>query len=145
MDIFILIFVLAFIVEAIWENLKYLWPRRLKEWEEESGIPVDYIGTFLIALGLCYLTGADVLKVLGVDLTLPFVGVLITALFMFRGSHVLHDIIKGVQDIRNNNKPISYIDADKGGDDRGETVDPLAGVYQPPLLDYEPITPEQRE
>jgi len=40
----LIVFILAFVVEAVWQALKPLWPGKVKEAEASHGVPIDAIG-----------------------------------------------------------------------------------------------------
>jgi len=113
----LVVFILAFLVEAVWQALKPLWPAKLKELEISRGVPVDAIGCLVIALLLCFGTGTDLLALIGVPLAIPYAGIILTALLIYRGSNFLHDVLAGINDIRANNKPVTWTEAEIGKDD----------------------------
>lgn len=112
-----IIFIVAFIVEAVWQAIKPLWPARLRMLEKERGVPVDAIGCLLISVLLCFGANVDLLNLVGVPMSIPYVGIILTALLIHRGSNFLHDVIAGINGIVQNNKPITYIDAGMGEED----------------------------
>lgn len=114
MSEFKVIFLLAFTVEAVWQGLKYAWPKKLREFEESHGVPVDAIGCIVLALLLCLGTGADLLSLIGVPLAIPYVGSILTAFIIYRGSNFTHDIIAGLNDLRNSNKAVSWSENEMG-------------------------------
>ena len=110
----LIVFILAFVVEAVWQALKPLWPRKLREWEVSYDIPVDAIGCLIIALLLCFGTCTDLLVLIGVPLAIPYVGVVLTAILIYRGSNFLHDVLAGINDIRTGNKAIGWSELEMG-------------------------------
>ena len=108
------LFILAFGVEALWQALKPLWPRKLKELEVSYDIPIDALGSLVIALLLCFGTNMDLFALLGVPLAYPYIGIVLTAALIYRGSNFLHDVLAGVNDIRTMNKPIPWSEASMG-------------------------------
>jgi len=110
----LVVFILAFLVEAVWQALKPLWPGKLREWEAAHGVPVDAIGCLVIALLLCFGTSTDLLALVGVPLLIPYIGIVLTALLIYRGSNFLHDVMAGINDIRTTNKPVSWSEAGMG-------------------------------
>lgn len=117
MDDFKVIFILAFAVESIWQGLKPAWPNKLKELEASYGIPVDALGCIVLALLLCLGTGADLLAMVGVPLAVPYLGSILTAFLIYRGSNFMHDLLSKFNDFRNISKPITWVEAGKGPDD----------------------------
>jgi len=124
----LIVFILAFVVEAVWQALKPLWPGKLKEWEVSYGVPIDAIGCLVIALLLCFGTGTDLLALVGVPLVIPYVGIVLTAILIYRGSNFLHDVLAGINDIRTQNKPISWSEAGMGKADG--PIDPDIGIRE---------------
>lgn len=110
----LIIFILAFLVESVWQALKPLWPGKLKEWEVSYGVPIDAIGCLVIALLLCFGTNTDLLALIGVPLTIPYIGLVLTAVLIYRGSNFLHDVLAGINDIRTGNKPVTWGEAEMG-------------------------------
>ena len=110
----LIVFILAFVVEAVWQALKPLWPGKLKEAEASYGVPVDAVGCLIIALLLCFGTGTDLLALIGVPLVIPYVGIILTAVLIYRGSTFLHDVLAGINDIRTGNKPVTWAEAGMG-------------------------------
>lgn len=123
----LIVFILAFVVEAVWQALKPLWPGKIKEWEVSYGVPIDAIGCLIIALLLCFGTGTDLLALVGVPIAIPYMGLVLTAILIYRGSNFLHDVLSGINDIRNNGKPITWSEAGMGPT---ETPDPNVGCNE---------------
>ncbi len=110
----LIVFILAFLVEAVWQALKPLWPAKLREWEVAYGVPIDAIGCLAIALLLCFGTSTDLLALVGVPIAIPYAGLILTAVLIYRGSNFLHDVMAGINDIRTTNKPVSWSEAGMG-------------------------------
>lgn len=139
----LIVFMLAFVVEAVWQALKPLWPTGLKALEKERGIPVDAIGCLVIALLLCFGAGVDLLELVGVPMAIPYIGIVLTALLIYRGSNFLHDFLEGINGIRNNTKPISWSEASLG--DNIGLPDPNIGLSDDAMGNYHDTTvPDDR-
>ena len=83
----LIVFILAFLVEAVWQALKPLWPGKLKEWEVSYGVPIDAIGCLVIALLLC---SWDWHRSASPDrraVVIPYVGIILTAVLIYSGSN----------------------------------------------------------
>lgn len=114
----LIVFILAFVVEAVWQALKPLWPGKLKEAEASYGVPIDAIGCLVIALLLCFGTGTDLLLLIGVPLAIPYAGTILTAVLIYRGSNFLHDVLAGINDIRTGNKAVTWAEAGMGPEEK---------------------------
>lgn len=119
------LFTVAFLVEAIWQALKPLWPRRLKELEKEEGISVDSIGSLALSLLLCFGARVNLLEMVGVNIAIPYIGpyigMALTAFLVYRGGNFLHDAIQALNGIKNNQNPVPWSEA--GAGDLSEPVD----------------------
>ena len=115
MEIFLIIFVVAAIVEAVWESLKKIFAPAIN-WLENHGFPVDQVGAFLVALLICFGLGSriDLFVLLGIPLEIAYLGVILTAVLLSRGSNFVHDLIGAVEGLRQNYKTITYTDAGMG-------------------------------
>lgn len=70
--------VVAFVVEAAWEGLKPLRGKRLQEWENREGIPIDRIFTTLFSVAICLGAKVDILA--EANIQIPMLGSLLTGL-----------------------------------------------------------------
>ncbi len=108
------IVILALLVEAVWEGLKPLWPRKVREWETSHGVPIDAYGSLVIALVLCICTRADLLETIGVHVEIPYIGSILTGFIIYRGSNFLHDVLSKINDFRTSGKLVSWGEAEMG-------------------------------
>ena len=79
------LFVLAILAESVWETLKMTW--------QEGKISIDRIGALVVALILCVGVKLDILALLGINVTIPFLGVILTGILISRGSNFIHDLL----------------------------------------------------
>ncbi|WP_341479562.1 hypothetical protein [Clostridium gallinarum] len=79
------IFVLALISESVWETLKMVW--------QQGRISIDRIGAMVVSLVICIDVEMDILNLLGINTSWPFVGIMLTAILISRGSNFIHDLI----------------------------------------------------
>ena len=79
------IFVLALISESVWETLKMVW--------QQGRISIDRIGAMVVSLVICIDVEMDILNLLGINTSWPFVGIILTAILISRGSNFIHDLI----------------------------------------------------
>lgn len=86
------ILILAFLIEAVVQTLKPIW--------EPQARTVTYFVNQLVGLVMAVivnvLAGLDIFTLLGVPLTIPVVGVILTGILMSRGAGVLHDLMKSL-------------------------------------------------
>ena len=85
MEKIFIIFVLALISESVWETLKMIW--------QQGRISIDRIGAIVVSLVICIDVEIDILNLLGINTTWPFVGIILTAILISRGSNFIHDLI----------------------------------------------------
>lgn len=85
MEKIFIIFVLALISESVWETLKMVW--------QQGRISIDRIGAIVVSLVICIDVEIDILSLLGINTSWPFVGIMLTAILISRGSNFIHDLI----------------------------------------------------
>lgn len=81
----ITLLVLAIIVESVWETLKMTW--------QDGKVSIDRIGALVVALVVAIATNFDMLALVKVDSSIPFLGVVLTGILLSRGSNFIHDLI----------------------------------------------------
>jgi len=101
MEVFLIIFVVAAIIEAVWESLKKLLAP-LVGWLDGHGVPADQLGALVVALLICFGLGSkiDLFVMLGIPLEIAYLGVILTAVLLSRGSNFVHDLIGSLDAIR---------------------------------------------
>lgn len=101
MEVFLIIIVVAAIVEAIWETLKKLLAP-LVRWLDSRGVPADQLGALVVALLICFGLGEqiDLFIMLGIPLEIAYLGIILTAVLLSRGSNFVHDLIGSLNNIR---------------------------------------------
>ncbi len=80
----------AFLVEAIIQTIKPVY-------DPEKGWNRDALLALAGGIVLCVLTGVDLFKQLGLPIPIPYVGPMLTGIIASRGSNVVHDIFKFVE------------------------------------------------
>lgn len=85
MEKLLIIIMVALIAESVWETLKMTW--------QEGKISIDRIGALIVALVLCVGVRLDILALLGINTTIPFLGVILTGVLISRGSNFIHDLL----------------------------------------------------
>lgn len=76
--------IVAILVEAIWENIKMIFPNKK--------VSISMIGSLVIAILVCILTSADIFPVVGLTITIPFIGSILTGIIVARGANFVNDI-----------------------------------------------------
>lgn len=101
MEVFLIIFVVAAIIEAVWESLKKLLAP-LVGWLDGHGVPADQLGALIVALLICFGLGSriDLFIMLGIPLEVAYLGIILTAVLLSRGSNFVHDLIGSLDAIR---------------------------------------------
>lgn len=96
MESIIHVLLVALVVEAVVEVLKYCLPKNEKE---GLNIPVWTWPLVSIALGvaLCLLGGVDMLSEAGLWLSVPYVGQVLTGVLVSRGSNFIHELWKKIK------------------------------------------------
>ena len=85
--------VIAATVEALWETLKMFW--------DGSKVDINRIGSAILGILLCILANVDFFALVGVELSIPIVGVVLSGLLVSRGANFVHDLLKIVYEIQN--------------------------------------------
>lgn len=97
MEVFGILLMVAALVEAIWERVKAVLAPLLNKLDAK-GFPTDEAGSVLLAILICLGLGAraDVFVLLGIPLGINYLGAILTALIISRGSNLMHDFISGI-------------------------------------------------
>lgn len=94
--------VVSILVEAIWEALKPVLGG-LVDRLQAMGIPIDRIMSLVIALVICLGIGwrVDLFVLIGLGLAVPYIGLVLTAIILSRGSNFVHDLLSRLEIGRN--------------------------------------------
>jgi hypothetical protein len=94
MEVFLVVVLVAALVEAVWEALKKVLAPAV-DWLDYRGVPADQLGALLVALLVCLGLGgrADLFVMLNIPLEIAYVGSILTAVIISRGSNFVHDLI----------------------------------------------------
>ncbi|SHJ56105.1 hypothetical protein SAMN02745163_02146 [Clostridium cavendishii DSM 21758] len=90
------ILVLAGISEAVWESLKMI--------RKDKKFDVNRIGAMIVGVLLCILTKADILSMVGFDVSIPIVGEVLTGLLISRGANFINDLYGSIYNVQCNTK-----------------------------------------
>ena len=114
--------IIAILVEAIWEHCKMVW--------KEGKFSVNMVGSLLISMLVCLLTEADIFPIVGLNITVPFVGSILTGIVVSRGANFVNDLfskLKGgatmepnLEDVKVKEQPENEFGPDESKADFGE-------------------------
>lgn len=79
----------AILIEAVWENLKMVW--------KKGKFSVDKIGALVVSILICVLVGIDIFNKLGLTMSVPYVGSVLTGILMSRGANFVHDLFNKIK------------------------------------------------
>lgn len=79
----------AILIEAVWENLKMVW--------QKGKFSVDKIGALVVSILICILVNIDLFSILGLTMSLPYVGSVLTGILMSRGANFVHDLFNKIK------------------------------------------------
>ena len=83
------IIILALMGEAIWESLKLVW--------QDSKLCIDKAGAIAVCLVLSFGARLDLFELIGLPLSIPYVGTFLTGLLTSRGANFVHDLYSKIQ------------------------------------------------
>lgn len=86
MDNILVLFIISLMTEAIWETLKMTW--------QNGKLNIDRLGAIATGLIISFTTNTDILELIGVNITIPFVGIILTGILISRGANFVHDLYK---------------------------------------------------
>lgn len=89
MENLFIIFIVALIAESVWETLKMTW--------QHGKVCIDRIGALIVSLVICIDVKLDILVLLGINTTIPFLGIILTAILISRGSNFAHDLLVKIE------------------------------------------------
>lgn len=77
---------LSILCESVWQTLKMVW-------QKDKYVTVDNVGSIIISVIVCVATNLDILKLLEIDSSIPYLGVILSGILISRGSNFIHDIL----------------------------------------------------
>ena len=80
------LFVIAIFVEAVTETIKWIY--------SDKTLLRDRLVALGVGLLIAILTGFDLFKQIGLELTVPYVGSILTGILLARGANYIHDLAK---------------------------------------------------
>lgn len=92
MENLFIILTVALIAESVWETLKMTW--------QKGKLCLDRVGALVVSLVICIDIKLDMLTLLGINTTIPFIGIILTAILISRGSNFLHDLLERIGQVK---------------------------------------------
>lgn len=93
MENLFIVLIVALIAESVWETLKMTW--------QKGKLCLDRVGALVVSLVICIDVKLDMLNLLGIKTTIPFIGIVLTAILISRGSNFLHDLLEKIGQVKN--------------------------------------------
>lgn len=82
------VILIAILIEAIWENIKMIW--------QNGKFSVDKIGSLVMSILVCVLVNIDMFSLMNLNISVPFVGSVLTGILVSRGANFVHDLINKI-------------------------------------------------
>lgn len=76
--------IIAILVEAIWENLKMVYDKRK--------VNFNMIGSLCLSIMICGLARINIFEIVGISLTFPVIGYIMTGIIVSRGANFVNDL-----------------------------------------------------
>lgn len=88
--------IVAILVEAIWENIKMIY--------QKGKVSISMIGSLVVSILLCTLTKVDIFPVVGLTISVPVIGSVLTGIIVSRGANFVNDLFTKLKGGTNNGK-----------------------------------------
>lgn len=88
--------IVAILVEAIWENIKMVFPNKK--------FSISMLGSLLVSILICVLTKVDIFPVVGLTISIPVIGSILTGIIVSRGANFVNDLFTKLKGGTNNGK-----------------------------------------
>ena len=108
-EVFLILLIVAALIEAVYEALKPVLAPAIG-WLEARAVPADRLAALVISIIICLGIGSqvDLFALLGLTIGTPYLGVLLTAIILARGSNFVHDLLGTLNGLRESNKLIDF-------------------------------------
>lgn len=84
MDNLLILLIISLITEAVWETLKMTW--------QDGKFSIDRIGALIVGLVVAFTANVDILQLVGINVTIPIMGIVLTGILISRGANFVHDL-----------------------------------------------------
>ena len=100
-EVFLILLIVAALIEAVFEALKPVLAPAIS-WLEVRAVPADRLAALVISIIICLGIGSqvDLFALLGLTIGIPYLGVLLTAIILARGSNFVHDLLGTLNGLR---------------------------------------------
>ncbi|MGM9543576.1 MAG: hypothetical protein ACI3T9_01200 [Romboutsia timonensis] len=88
--------IVAILVEAIWENIKMIY--------QSGKFSISMIGSLVISILLCVLTKIDIFPIVGLTISIPIIGSVLTGIIVSRGANFVNDLFTKLKGGSNDGK-----------------------------------------
>lgn len=88
--------VVAVLVEAIWENIKMIY--------QDKKISISMIGSLVISILICTLASIDIFSIIGINISVPLIGSILTGIITSRGANLVNDLFTKINGGKTNEK-----------------------------------------
>lgn len=89
---FMQLIIVAILVEAIWENIKMVY--------QEGKLSMSMIGSLVISIIICVVANVDIFPVVGVSMSIPFIGSILTGIVVSRGANFVNDLFSKLKEVK---------------------------------------------
>ena len=89
---FMQLIIVAILVEAIWENIKMVY--------QEGKLSKSMIGSLVISVLICVVANVDIFPVVGVSMSIPFIGSILTGIVVSRGANFVNDLFSKLKEVK---------------------------------------------
>lgn len=89
---FMQLIIVAILVEAIWENIKMVY--------QEGKLSISMIGSLVISIIICVIANVDIFPVVGVSMSIPFIGSILTGIVVSRGANFVNDLFSKLKEVK---------------------------------------------
>lgn len=89
---FMQLIIVAILVEAIWENIKMVY--------QGGKLLISRIGSLVISIIICVIANVDIFPVVGVSMSIPFIGSILTGIVVSRGANFVNDLFTKLKEVK---------------------------------------------
>lgn len=90
MENLVQVFIMAILVEAIWESLKMVW--------QDGKFNIDNLGALVVGQVMAFTIGIDIFNRVGLESKFTLIGIIATGILISRGGNFIHDLFKRLGD-----------------------------------------------
>jgi hypothetical protein len=83
---FLILIVLAMLVESVWETLKLCW--------EHGKVSLNKIGVIIVSMMMAVMCNVSLFTLLNINIAVPMIGCILTGILLSRGADFTHKLIR---------------------------------------------------